>query len=157
MTQGTCKERIEKSYKGTIEDLRQLWDAWCEGENDGYVEGLGNICEYGLSFDYVASETFDDQDEGYFRYQLSWGGPSSEFRFYTDSDFNIDYIEYWFLDWFDGSHVDVEGENCDLMEEIFGWFKDTGTVQAQFEEASEQITEEEYYSDDEEEETEGGA
>lgn len=37
--------------------------------------------EYALCFDYVASGTFSDQEEAYFRYQISWGGPSEELRF----------------------------------------------------------------------------
>lgn len=37
--------------------------------------------EYALSFDYVEPDTFDDQDRGYFRYQISYGGPSEEVRF----------------------------------------------------------------------------
>ena len=31
-----------------------------------------------LSFDYVAPHTFNDQPEGYWRWQFSWGGPSDE-------------------------------------------------------------------------------
>ena len=41
---------------------------------------------------------------------MSWGGPSDEFRIYTDYDKNINYIEYWYMDWFDGAEIQVHDE-----------------------------------------------
>jgi len=61
-----------------------------------------------LSWGYVEAETFEGQDKGYYRLQLSWGGPSDEFRIYTIEDsLDIDYIEYHYMDWFDGASVPV--------------------------------------------------
>ena len=40
--------------------------------------------------------------------QISWGGPSSEFRIYVDENLNICAVEYWYLDWYDGAYVDVD-------------------------------------------------
>jgi len=37
-----------------------------------------------LSWDWVDAE--DEKNPGYFRLQLSWGGPSDEFRIYTIGD-----------------------------------------------------------------------
>jgi len=88
---------------------------------------LGTFHEYGLAFDYVKEGTFE-QDEAYFRYQLSWGGPSDEFRFYVNPGFTCHRIEYWFLDWFDGAEVILEGEDYELLEEIFEDFKGMGAV-----------------------------
>jgi len=83
---------------------------------------LGNLNEYGLGFDYVPPGTFPDQEEGYFRYQLSWGGPSDEFRIYADQinrwQWSIYRIEYWFLDWFDGAHSDLGGDDLEFMKEL---------------------------------------
>ena len=59
----------------------------------------------GLCFDYVDPNTFNDQKEGYWRWQLSWGGPSDEFRIFVNPDKSVHRIEYWYLDWFDGAHV----------------------------------------------------
>jgi len=101
MTDQKCRDKVAESLESTMEDLTQLWDAYCSGEEE--VEDLGTFCEYGLCFDYVAAGTFNDQETGYFRYQLSWGGPSTEFRFYTDAELDLYKIEYWFLDWFDGA------------------------------------------------------
>ena len=61
-----------------------------------------------LSWDYVESGTFKDQEDGYYRLQLSWGGPSDEFRIYTiDDTLDIDCINYHYMDWFDGASIPV--------------------------------------------------
>jgi hypothetical protein len=61
-----------------------------------------------LSWDYVEAGTFADQEQGYYRLQLSWGGPSDEFRIYTTQYADeIDVIEYWYMDWFDGASTNV--------------------------------------------------
>ena len=63
--QETCEQRGESQLESGLDDIRRLWEAYKEGEED--VEDLGNIYEYGLCFDYVAPDTFGDQSEGYFR------------------------------------------------------------------------------------------
>lgn len=123
--QERCKDRIGAHLTNRISDLRKLWRAYCAGAED--VPDLGSLHEYGLAFDYVAAGTFKDQGAGYFRYQLSWGGPSDEFRFYTDAELRIERIEYWFLDWFDGAHRVLRGRRRELMAEIFGWFEEGGS------------------------------
>lgn len=67
---------------------------------------LGNFFDYGLCFDYVELGTFNDQEEDYFRFQISWGGPSEEIRFYENGT-----IEYVYLDWFSGVGFDVTRED----------------------------------------------
>ena len=64
----------------------------------------------GLCFDYVDPNTFNDQREGYWRWQLSWGGPGDEFRIYINPDKSVHRIEYWYLDWYDGAHVTLSPE-----------------------------------------------
>lgn len=76
---------------------------------------VGSLYEYGLSYDYCELGTFNDQTEDYFRFQLSWGGPSDEIRFYEDGT-----IEYVYLDWFCGVGFDVTGE--DWAQFIKEWF-----------------------------------
>ena len=109
---------------------------------DEGIPDLGNMYEYGLGFDYVAPGTFTDQQEGYFRYQLSWGGPSDEFRIYADKSgryaWSVYRIEYWFLDWFDGARRVLGGEDRKLIEEIFSsFFVDSGSADNVYEEALE--------------------
>jgi hypothetical protein len=132
--QATCKERVAKHLKGRIEDIEKLWKMYHD-DPEAYDDELGNFSEYGLCFDYVAPRTFGGQRRGYFRYQLSWGGPSDEFRFYCTEGFGIDRIEYWFLDWFDGAKKILTGQAFNLLSEIFEDFKDCGTVQYQYEQA----------------------
>ncbi len=126
--QKTCQQRVAGELESRISDLEKLWKAYKQGNESG-VEDLGTFDEYGLAFDYVKPGTFKGQKRGYFRYQLSWGGPSDEFRFFCDENLNPVEIEYWFLDWFDGAHIDLTGENYNLLEEIFLDLKETGTVQ----------------------------
>ena len=95
--------------------------------------------EYGLSFDYVEPGTFTDQDEGYLRFQISWGGPSEEIRFYVSPTQNAGYygvrpdwhlyrIEFWYLDWFDGACVDITKN--DTARAVFDLFNECGSVHA---------------------------
>jgi hypothetical protein len=160
--QPTCEQRWASHRDSRIEDLRRLWDAYCgrptecpdcEGEaaecetcdglgeiapdQDGNVEDLGNIFEYGLSFDYVAPGTFGDQEQGYFRYQLSWGGPSDEFRYYVNPDLTCYRVEYWFLDWWDGHGCALYGDDRALLMELWGWFEECGSAQAELDKAQE--------------------
>lgn len=74
-----CENRINEALAGRLEDFKK-----------GELEGL--------CFDYVEPNTFDDQEQGYHRWQLSWGGPSDEFRLLPSGK-----VEYWFMDWYDGA------------------------------------------------------
>lgn len=76
---------------------------------DDYYEWLNHQF---LSFDFVAPFTFGkDQKAGYWRLQISWGGPSSEFRIYADENLDICAVEYWYMDWFDGAYVEVDNNS----------------------------------------------
>jgi len=95
--QPTCKELIHNKFNQVEQD---------------YQEASEDLFDYAnstaLSWDYVEPGTFEDQEEGYYRLQLSWGGPSDEFRIYTIADtLEIDVIEYWYMDWFDGASINV--------------------------------------------------
>lgn len=131
----SCVERVQQNLDERIEDLKTVFYSGRDEDDEGFDEELGSFYDYGLSFDYVAPDTFGDQEEGYWRYQLSWGGPSDEFRFYG-SENSIDNIEYWFLDWFDGAHIDLSGSDYDLLLEIFDDFSGMGVVQSTYEEAT---------------------
>ena len=133
--QESCRDRVQDSFDSRKNELTILWNAYCKGSENAYVEhrlhnlsieleNVGNIFEYGLCFDYVAPNTFNDQKEDYYRYQLSYGGPSEEFRFYVNRDDSVRKIEYWFLDWFDGACIDVTEDR--LINELWDWFADMG-------------------------------
>ncbi len=80
------------------------------------LESISPFDEYSLSFDYCGiDEEDDDQESDYFRFQMSWGGPSDELRFYENGA-----IEYVYLDWFVGIGFDVtKEEGAQFVKEWF--------------------------------------
>ena len=104
----TCKEQVQERFNSRIKDLKTLYEA-----EDQKTENLGSLNDYGLSLNIVEAGTFPDQREDYIRYQLSWGGPSDEFRIYKNGD-----IEYWFLDWNDSASIDVKNEDANIIKNI---------------------------------------
>tara|TARA_X000001388_G_scaffold1181_1_gene1368 strand:+ start:206 stop:676 length:471 start_codon:yes stop_codon:yes gene_type:complete len=121
----TCADVVQESYLSVFDDWL-LAELFCGEDKDlllaqgykaktfnDYIE-YENIFDYvnqtALSWDFVEAGTFTDQTVGYFRLQLSYGGPSTEFRIYTDKQFNIDRAEYWHLDWSDGASVIVKDQ-----------------------------------------------
>lgn len=80
--------------------------------------------EYGLCFDYVAPGTFTDQEQGYFRYQISWGGPSEEIRFFVNPDFSVYHVEFWFLDWWDGASLTLRGTDRGVADMVWQQFSE---------------------------------
>lgn len=105
-----CKQRIEENLNNRLKDLEAF-------SKDGFSCESG-FNDYGLSIDYIEPETFDNQDEGYLRFQLSWGGPSDEIRFYKN------HIEYAFMDWFDGATKDIT--NISVIQDLKSLFSEMG-------------------------------
>ena len=99
----SCAERVDEQWKDRQEDLK-----------DPEYEALG--------FDYVAPHTWDNQKEGYWRWQFSWGGPGDELRGFVNEHGELHRLEYWFLDWGDGAHVQVNQDAgaWQQMEEMIG-------------------------------------
>ena len=137
--QRSCADKVQENFKDREKDFVQAkefydkYEAATEGEQialEAFNEDVGGydtffdyINNYGLGFDYVEKGTFTDQKRGYFRYQLSWGGPSDEFRIYVDYDEQITHIDYWFLDWGDGASVripedSISYEVCEQFTEL---------------------------------------
>lgn len=93
---------------------------------------------YGLAFDYVEPGTFEDQDEGYWRYQISYGGPSEEIHFYAtmgQHGYQTHRIEFWYLDWFDGACRTVTSDS--VAQAIWDDFNECGTIDHAVTEATE--------------------
>jgi len=129
MTHESCKARVRSAMRNRLGEIRRLWTLY---KNDPEARAPDGDCwiEYGLAFDYVRPGTFKDQKRGYFRFQISYGGPSEELRFYCDEMLRPYKIEFWFLDWFDGAKVTLSGHNLDLMLEIWSDWEETGSVKA---------------------------
>lgn len=113
--------------------LSEIFD---DHEDEIREAGREMFYEYGLGFDYVAPETFPDQREGYWRYQISYGGPSEEIRFFASrmpGGWSLYRAEFWYLDWFDGAPVDVTEDVRELG--IWQDFEECGQVEATLEAA----------------------
>ena len=120
------------------ERVSQAWDCRKAGleifmnrrDQDEDPEQVGLFHEYALAFDYVCPYTWADQTQGYWRYQISYGGPSEEIRIYGDviDEYKAHMIraEFWFLDWGDGACIDVSREKC--VRWLFDDFVETGTL-----------------------------
>lgn len=102
-----CKQLVNKHYQGRLDDLKAFYDR-VNSDDDVFSE----VNEYGLSWDYVEPRTFKNQKAGYYRWQLSWGGPADEFRIFTDRNKNIIKVEYWYLDWFDGASIEIDDKEA---------------------------------------------
>ena len=113
-----CADLVHQKYQDTLKDYQNAFDYFEQDEDkrkpnedyEHYEDFFDYVNQSGLCFDFVEANTFEDQKCGYWRFQMSWGGPSDEFRIYTDYDKNINYIEYWYMDWFDGASIRVNDD-----------------------------------------------
>ena len=114
----SCADLVQRRWEGRRDELEKY-----------EANGWERFHEYGLSFDYVEPNTFEGQTRGYHRFQLSWGGPSDEIRFYTTvaehDNHLLDRAEYWYMDWFDGAKVDADD---DIILDICNMFLEVSNV-----------------------------
>ncbi len=150
--QPTCADRVGANCESRMAELKAMYrprdcpqhERATFFEDHGYNIGdedagldLDEITDeirssYGLSFDYVEPDTFQDQPEGYWRYQISWGGPSEEVRFFACPDgrggWSLHRAEFWFLDWFDGASRRLHGDQLETARAMFDDFAECGAV-----------------------------
>lgn len=134
----TCAELVQGKFDEVVNEWEKArrfyweWEEATEGEqcamkaidknNGDDFHGYDDLYDYVnqncLGWHYVAPFTFEDQRAGYYRLQLSYGGPSDEFRIYVDDEKNICGVEYWYMDWFDGACVNADKEDVvnDVIE-----------------------------------------
>ena len=127
-----CSDIVEQKYQERLEEFekaqtfldidkseRKKFDDFLSDEYqelNQYDDFFDYANQSGLCFDRVEAGTFKDQRAAYWRWQLSWGGPSQEFRLYDNGD-----LEFWHLDWFDGACVDVQDE---IFQNLMSTWKD---------------------------------
>lgn len=121
-TTESCKSRWRINKNERLREIRSLWATYqLGGETDAEV-GC-SIYEYGLCFDYVPADDDRPGRPGYWRWQLSWGGPADELRFFADSPRSKCWaVEYTFLDWYDGYSRRLTGKDFALLAEIWQEF-----------------------------------
>tara|TARA_R100001369_G_scaffold48740_1_gene75308 strand:+ start:413 stop:760 length:348 start_codon:yes stop_codon:yes gene_type:complete len=88
-----CVDRVEDELKDRLEQLRA-----------GELEPLSIDNEI----------DWQDGSPSYKRVQLSWGGPSDEFRLFKDGT-----IQYWFMDWYDGAHITMTGNDRRVVSDTW--------------------------------------
>ena len=131
----TCEERIDSRLESLADDIKCFMEGKPIDQDYDYdddYDSLSEFCSYGLSFDAVEVEdcanpncgcegscatNWDQPSVEYFRYQLSWGGPSSELRFYPTGK-----VRFYFMDWFDGAYRTVT--NLDWVEWLVEQFNE---------------------------------
>jgi hypothetical protein len=121
-TQLTCKDLVLDQWHSRRAELQEFRDAGPESE---YANSEGALLsEYPLCLDYVQRDS--DNPTGYWRYQISFGGPAEELRFYTCEHVPPDgylgdstRVEFWFLNWFDGAPIELVGDDLELALWVF--------------------------------------
>ena len=111
-------QKCREHYESRLEDCNILLELENLSERDfpTIYEKLrgeyGELNEYGLSMDFA--DFGDEEGDKFFRYQFSWGGPQEEVRIYATGR-----MEFWYLDWGTGEHVDGE-DFSDFIEYVTG-------------------------------------
>tara|TARA_R110000803_G_scaffold31939_1_gene70726 strand:+ start:906 stop:1355 length:450 start_codon:yes stop_codon:yes gene_type:complete len=139
METATKKQSIEDialdhltSRAKAIKDIMDRRESEDQEESDQADE---EFYQYGLSFDYVHPFTFDDQRAGYWRWQISWGGPSEEFRIYLDEHNQPKAIDFTYLDWGEGHSITLDfpvNPEYDAIFNAVDYFLDTAQVREGF-------------------------
>lgn len=125
----TCKERVAGELADRLNDIKtanlfysSLQNIKRKAKNKAIPENFFKIVKsldlrsyesmteflnsYSLSFDFIDGVQAEQENSvNYWRWQLSWGGPSDEFRIFWNLEKGIYKIEYWFLDWYDGAKI----------------------------------------------------
>lgn len=113
----SCEKRVQESFDSRMSDLRRLWQMdngeLSKDEEKKVKDEIGELNEYGLCLDFVEAGTFKNQREDYIRYQISYGGPSEEFRIFKNGE-----VEFWLLDWFDGAPIELDTEDAQIIKYI---------------------------------------
>ena len=128
----TCQDLVGEKCKDRLKDLEAAFhyfsiekkSARAAHHNHKDLKNYEDFHDYvnqlGLSFDYVEPSA-QGRPCGYWRWQLSYGGPSDEFRVFTDVHKNIDRVEYAYLDWFDGASHEIRDIPTALRDAL-EWF-----------------------------------
>lgn len=106
----SCADRIEQNFQDRYMEIQE--DMKLSFFPANYFE------QKGLSIDLIEKNELD-LDDHFIRYQLSWGGPQDEFRFWKNGK-----ISYHFMDWFDHAEKDITvmTRQDPVMEKFFDLF-----------------------------------
>ena len=111
-------EKAERILESKAEQMSRMF------EEDGSVsqkweELEGSIYDFALCFDWVDSVK---KHAGYWRLQFTAGGPQVEIRFYDSAGAAEIYIEYVYLDWYEGIGYDIS--DCNWVKAYWEYMHD---------------------------------
>lgn len=145
--QKTCEERVDKylemvqddlekaiqlvgweKYGHTIDKDDEIREHFDDPDDEDSFDLISWINSNSLCFDYVEPGTWSEEIDykegvgkrslGYWRYQIAWGGPQYEIRWYMeDRDGEPDKTLFWFLDWYDGASREPTSNVIDRLWE----------------------------------------
>ena len=116
----TCKDLVHKKLEYRLADLKDAHHYFEIEFHSGreshpkhkdleiYDDYNDYVDQLGLCFDFVQAEPSEGRPCGYWRWQLSTGGPGDEFRIFTDYRKNIHEVQYVYLDWYDAATAKVK-------------------------------------------------
>ena len=140
-----CAQRVVEEYESRLLDFKNARAFFNDQKNPYIIEKARELgCEdyddffqwvneYGLAWDFVEPKTEYNSGAGYYRWQISWGGGSDEFRIYISEEYlphrnEIKKIEYWFLDWYDGASIETSHE---LIQQIIDCFLECSEIKTE--------------------------
>jgi hypothetical protein len=133
----SCADIVPYAMENRLNEIQELWNVYCGWEKPTDEITEDSFHEYGLSFEYVDE---GDDDNNYFRYLISTGGPSEEIRFYCyKNHFGLwvfSEAEFVYMDWFDSASEMITGNHLTLVEELFEFFYEIGALNEEFKKAT---------------------
>ena len=153
MTDTQCKEKVVEHWQRRRADLKEFRDAGPDTDYTNSEGGIpafmkdamhlwGELYEYALCFDYVEQV---GKNPGYWRYQMSTGGPQEEeIRYYANKAADIlaqprelrrwmdgyPCVEFWLQEqrglWYDGAGIELTGDDLELVLWVFEMHHEEG-------------------------------
>ena len=133
----SCADIVPYAMESRLNEIQEMWNVYCGWEKPTDEITEDSFHEYGLSFEYVDE---GDDDNNYFRYLISTGGPSEEIRFYCyKNHFGLwvfSEAEFVYMDWFDSASEMITGNHLTLVQELFEFFYEIGALNEEFKKAT---------------------
>jgi hypothetical protein len=102
----TCEERIGDRLKGRLTEIKAAMED--DNKREEFEDSILGITKRTV-----------------YKIELSWGGPADGFLITVDADSHeIESIEYYFQDWFDGAKRELTGDEFEAVAEVFSYLAD---------------------------------
>ena len=133
----SCADIVPYAMENRLNEMQEMWDVFCGNEKPTDEITEESFHEYGQSFEYVDE---GDDDNNYFCYLISTGGPSEEIRFYCYKSHFGQWVfseaEFVYLDWFESASEMITGNHLHFVQELFEYFNEIGSLDEEFKKAT---------------------